>query len=162
MEISNVRFPNLEFIDSPEFTRIVMKLYWSCYPNVTRFGYKRRRMDENFPDLCPYYEQYFYESTSLMGLMEKGISIKVFHIKLNIKIKVDAAILKSNLAELGETTALKDLLLLTDMDNTAVVRFKQNVFAYCKENLVKLVVYLPSPYVTRLVVNEVNIGYYVI
>ena len=68
-----MRFPNLEFIGSLEFTRIVMKLYWSCYPNTTRFGYKRRRLDESFPELCPYYDQYFYESTSLMGWMDEGI-----------------------------------------------------------------------------------------
>ena len=72
LETSSVRFPNLEFIEKPEFTRIVLKLYWSCHPNVTRFGYKRRRMEENFPDLCPYYDQYFYGNAVLVGKMEQG------------------------------------------------------------------------------------------
>ena len=72
METSSVRFPNLEFIDRPEFTRIVLKLYWSCHPNITRFGYKRRRMEENFPDLCPFYDENFYGKGILVDLMDKG------------------------------------------------------------------------------------------
>ena len=64
------------------------------------------------------------------------------------------------MTELNGTISLKDLLSLTDMDDTTIVKFKHNVFGYCKENLVKLVVYLPSPYVTKLVVNEVKIGIY--
>ena len=64
------------------------------------------------------------------------------------------------MTELNGTISLKDLLSLTDMDNTTIVKFKHSVFGYCKENLVKLVVYLPSPYVTKFVVNEVNIGIY--
>ena len=59
---------------------------------------------------------------------------------------------------LNGTISLNDILLLTEMDETTGVRFKQKVFGYCKENLVKLVVYLPSPYVTKFVVNEVNFG----
>ena len=94
-----------------------------------------------------------------MGQMDEGIyKTNVFHIKLNIKIKVDAAILSSNVTALNGTIRLKDLLSLTDMNDTTIVKFKHNVFGYCKENLVKLVVYLPSPYVTKFVVNEVNIG----
>ena len=62
------------------------------------------------------------------------------------------------MAELSGTITLKDILSLSDMNDTTGIQFKQKVFSYCKENLVKLVVYLPSPYVTRMVVNEVNSG----
>ena len=60
------------------------------------------------------------------------------------------------MAALSGTLKFKDVLSMADMDDTTAVRFKQKVFGYCKENLVKLVVYLPSPYVTQFVVNEVN------
>ena len=62
------------------------------------------------------------------------------------------------MADLSGTITLKDILSLSDMNDTTGIQFKQKVFSYCKENLVKLVVYLPSPYVTRMVVNEVNSG----
>ena len=74
------------------------------------------------------------------------------------KIKVDGAIRNSNVTALSGTNKLTDILSLTEMDDTTAVRFKQKVLGYCKENLVKLVVYLPSPYVTKLVVTEVNLG----
>ena len=64
------------------------------------------------------------------------------------------------MTELNGTISLKDLLQMTDMNDATIVKFKHSVFGYCKENLVKLVVYLPSPYVTKLVVNEVKIGIY--
>ena len=35
LEISNVRFPNLEFVDRPEFWSVARKLFWSCYQAVS-------------------------------------------------------------------------------------------------------------------------------
>ena len=62
------------------------------------------------------------------------------------------------MAALSGTINVNDILSLTEMEETAGVRFKQQVWGYCRENLVKLVVYLPSPYVTKFVVDEVNFG----
>ena len=61
------------------------------------------------------------------------------------------------MAALSGTKKLTDILSLTEMDDTTALQFKLKVLGYCRENLVKLVVYLPSPYATKLVVTEVNL-----
>ena len=65
LAISTLRFPNSEFQKSPEFLTIAKKLFWSCHPNTTRFGYKRRMLSLAFPGLCLYYDQHFYPQPRL-------------------------------------------------------------------------------------------------
>ena len=48
------------FKKSTEFVTIMKKLYWTCHPNITRFGYKRRMVELALPGLCDYYDNHFY------------------------------------------------------------------------------------------------------
>ena len=36
LDINFAKFPNDEIQNSPEFVKIVKKLFWSCSPNITR------------------------------------------------------------------------------------------------------------------------------
>ena len=36
VSVSSTKFPNTEFKKSPDFAKIVKKLYWSCKENITR------------------------------------------------------------------------------------------------------------------------------
>ena len=72
MEISSVRFPNLEFVDRPEFWKVARKLFWSCYHGLTRHGGKRKRMDANYPELCPFYDNYFYNNVKIREIFQQG------------------------------------------------------------------------------------------
>ena len=56
LSVSSQKFPNSMFKETPEFLTIAKKLFWSCHPNTTRFGYKRRVLSLAFPDLCKHYD----------------------------------------------------------------------------------------------------------
>ena len=47
------------------------------------------------------------------------------------------------------------MLNITEMGDTEGERFKREVFLYCTDNLVKLVVYIPSPTITSYLLTEV-------
>ena len=72
LEINHASFPNKGFQNSVEFAKIAKKLFWSCHENITRFGYKRGRMNLAYPGLCAYYDQYFYTNSNLKDLIMKG------------------------------------------------------------------------------------------
>ena len=48
------------------------------------------------------------------------------------------------------------MLNMTEMAETEAERFKREVFLYCTDNLVKLVVYIPSPTITSYLLTEVT------
>ena len=52
------------FKKSMEFVTIMKKLYWTCHPNITRFGYKRRMVEFALPGLCDFYDNHFYTRTT--------------------------------------------------------------------------------------------------
>ena len=72
-DISLVKFPNQEFPSTHEFVKVIKKLFWSCYPETTRFGYRRWRMDLAYPQLCSFYDKYFYNNTMLSNLLFQGM-----------------------------------------------------------------------------------------
>ena len=72
LEINHASFPNKGFQNSAEFAKIAKKLFWSCHENITRFGYKRGRMNLVYPGLCTFYDQYFYTNSDLTDLIMKG------------------------------------------------------------------------------------------
>ena len=75
LDISFVKFPNSEFKSSLDFLKVAKKLFWSCYPNTTRFGYRRWRMDLAYPNLCPFYDKYFFNNTIFNNTMFEGMGI---------------------------------------------------------------------------------------
>ena len=75
LKINHASFPNKGFQNSVEFAKIAKKLFWSCHENITRFGYKRGRMNLAYPGLCTYYDQYFYTNLNLTALIMKGRDI---------------------------------------------------------------------------------------
>ena len=70
--MNHAKFPNDEFFNSAEFLKITKKLFWSCHENITRFGYKRRRMDLAYPSLCSYYDLYFYTNSNITASITAG------------------------------------------------------------------------------------------
>ena len=70
--MNHAKFPTNEFYNSAEFFKITKKLFWSCHENITRFGYKRRRMDLAYPSLCSYYDQYFYTNSNITASITAG------------------------------------------------------------------------------------------
>ena len=82
LDISLVKFPNTQFQLSHDFVKIVKKLFWSCYPNTTRFGYRRWRMDLAYPQLCPFYDKYFYNNTIISNMLVEGMKYLIFRLGL--------------------------------------------------------------------------------
>ena len=37
-----------------------------------RFGYKRRRLDNTYPKLCPYYDEFFYQNDNISTQFNTG------------------------------------------------------------------------------------------
>ena len=72
LEVSNVKFPNMEFHGRPELARVLQKLFWSCQPTVNRFGFKRLRLESAFPELCLFFDKYFYNNSEISNLFFKG------------------------------------------------------------------------------------------
>ena len=82
LEISLVKFPNTQFQSTHDFVKIVKKLFWSCYSNTTRFGYRRWRMDLAYPQLCPFYDKYFYNNTIISNMLVEGMKYLIFRLGL--------------------------------------------------------------------------------
>ena len=72
LEVSTMKFPNMEFHGQPEVARVVQKLFWSCRPSSSRFGLKRGRMEAVFPRLCQFYDEYFYNNQQITQLFTAG------------------------------------------------------------------------------------------
>ena len=49
-----------------------------------------------------------------------------------------------------------DLFTKTDMNTTEFEEFMEAVLTYCKANLVRIIVYIPSPYVTTYKTDQVD------
>ena len=160
VSVSSTKFPNTEFKRSPDFAKIVKKLYWSCKESTTRwkslifdtglfsetrFGFKRRLLNTTFPGLCDYYDQYFYQNTQITKQIEdeNDAIIRFFTNDEEEYFGVEGF---STLAEVKS---------LTNMPTEDFQNFKTIVLDYCKENLAKVVAFFPSPYVKKYILEEV-------
>jgi hypothetical protein len=146
LSVSSYQFPSHLFANSEEFLTIVKKLFWSCNKNKTRFGYKRRGIMMAFPDLCGFYDEYFYNNNHLSKAVqnEDEMLLKTFENEQG-----------GSMENLTAFDSLTDLFQLTQMTDKQFSKFKSEVLSYCKSNLVKIIVYLPSPYVTTFRTDEV-------
>ena len=149
LSVSTLKFPNKQFPNSPEFVAIVKKLYWSCRDNKTRFGYKRRGIMKAFPGLCGFYDELFYSNAALSEALHKE----------------DQLLLLGFLNDQGSSMEIwtafdiaDDLVLKYNLTLQQYTEFQEAVLAYCKANLVKIIAYMPSPYITTYKTDQVRSG----
>ena len=50
------KFPNKMFLNSPDSLLLLQKLAHYCQHNMTHFGPKRRLLDEEYPLICPFFD----------------------------------------------------------------------------------------------------------
>ena len=100
-----------------------------------------------FPDLCGYYDQFFYNNDNLSEAIqhEDDLLLSTFE-------NTEGGIMKIQVA----FSSLDDLFHLTGMTSQQFAEFQQVVLSYCKANLVKIVAYMPSPYVTTYRTDQVG------
>ena len=56
----------------------------------------------------------------------------------------------------GRITTMEQVIVATEMSTQNVTRFTQEILNYCKENLAKVEAFIPSPFVSKYLLNEVN------
>ena len=52
-------------------------------------------------------------------------------------------------------TTIQDVITLTDMPAENITHFKREILKYCKENFVKVEAFIPSPFVSKYLLDEV-------
>ena len=60
ISISTQGIPGDSFRKTREFWLVMYKLFWLCRNENKRFGFKRPRLDQKYPNLCAYYDEYFF------------------------------------------------------------------------------------------------------
>ena len=128
---STYKFPNKIFLVSPDLLLLIRKLSWSCKPNITRFGPKRAILDLDYPKLCPFFDDFIYTKD------------------------VERLLYDDNFFN---TTTVTDFLSNLSMDATQLAEFKNQLMTYASSNLVKVNVYIESPYVTTYQTDQVSQG----
>ena len=51
---------------------------------------------------------------------------------------------------------MKQVFSATDMSTENIAKFKREILFYCKENLAKIEAFIPSPFVSRYLLDEVS------
>ena len=67
--VSERTFPNKMFPSSADFYLVIRTLWWSCQPEKNKFGPKRSILEKDFPDLCPYYDNFIYQNRMVNNLL---------------------------------------------------------------------------------------------
>ena len=141
---------------------IMKKLFWSCSPEVTRFGYKRRSILYFYPTLCQYYDEYFYTNEFINSSLHKGKLKDTFAENDFDNISEDQVTVdilsNSEDVEISEDRIddMEKLTILTEMNSTVWKEFNKLVLQYCIENLAKVEMYIPSPFVSKFKLDEVK------
>ena len=68
---------------------------------------------------------------------------------------------KESTAQFNEKERIKTMKQIfdtTDMSQENITTFKREILSYCKENLAKVEAFIPSPFVSKYLLDEVNIG----
>ena len=52
-------------------------------------------------------------------------------------------------------TTIQDVITLMDMPAENITHFKREILKYCKENFVKVEAFIPSPFVSKYLLDEV-------
>ena len=53
-------------------------------------------------------------------------------------------------------TTVEQVFNSTDMSTENITQFKKETLSYCKENLAKVEAFIPSPFVSKYLLDEVN------
>ena len=56
-------------------------------------------------------------------------------------------------------TTMGQVFVATEMSTQNITQFTQEILNYCKENLAKVEAFIPSPFVSKYLLNEVNLNY---
>ena len=121
-------FPNRMFLNSPDFFLVLRKLWWSCQPLRNKFGPKRVKLDEVYPNLCQFYDSFIYPN------MEVNNSLANTSFTLDVPISVF-------LKQLNMTPADLDL-------------FQKIMLKYSEKNLVKITAYIEKVFAEQYVTDE--------
>ena len=145
----------MEFHGRPELARVLQKLFWSCQPTVNRFGFKRLRLESAFPELCLFFDKYFYNNSEISNLFFKGSPSIRLELEITISSLDDENINKGIDQKLTEKYDLYGYCKMVNMSMSEITSFKKEIFKYCERNLVKLFIYIPSPYVKEYILDQV-------
>ena len=128
---STYKFPNKMFLNSPELLYVMRKLFWSCQMNITGFGQKRDLLIVDYPALCSFYDDYFYNNEGMTAFL-------------------------SSTGVLTREYSLSSLTAELNMTSEHLKRFKEQLLIYATNNLVRIRAYLGSPYVSTFETDEVR------
>ena len=137
MSTSTRSFPANVFAYSDDFWLVVQKLHRSCQKEPARHGFKRNVITAQYPNLCQFFDNYFYNIPSI----NKEFKSKIGHDFLSWR--------KSTLGRDQLETALR-------MNLTIQEDFGQTILKYCRENLVAITVFISHPFVTVYLTDVVN------
>ena len=68
---------------------------------------------------------------------------------------------KESTAQFNEKERIKTMKQIfdtTDMSQENITTFKKEILSYCKDNLAKVEAFIPSPFVPKYLLDEVNIS----
>lgn len=128
--VSERTFPNKMFPSSADFFLVIRKLWWSCQPEKNKFGPKRSILEKDFPDLCPYYDNFIYQNRMVNNFL------------MNADYFLNRPMV----------TFLKDLNMTTiEMEN-----FKEEILKYSRKNLVKITAYIEKVFAAQYMTDQVG------
>ena len=116
------------FLNSPDFFLVLRKLWWSCQPIRNKFGPKRIKLDEVYPNLCQFYDSFIYPN------------IEVNNSLANTSYTLDVPI----------SVFLKQLTMTpSDLD-----LFQKVMLKYSEKNLVKITAYIEKVFAEQYITDE--------
>ena len=98
------KFPNKMFLDSPDALLLLQKLAHYCQSDMTRFGPKRHLLDEDYPLLCPFFDNMkndsdlyndadmFYHSSNMTATSTELFKRELMRYSTNNLVKITAYI----------------------------------------------------------------------
>ena len=101
---STYKFPNKMFLNSPDALLLLQKLAHYCQSDMTRFGPKRHLLDEDYPLLCPFFDNMkndsdlyndadmFYHSSNMTATSTELFKRELMRYSTNNLVKITAYI----------------------------------------------------------------------
>ena len=134
MTRSSQLYPDDVFMFTDDFWLVVQKLYWSCQPTRerSRNGFKRPGLTAQYPRLCSYFDNYFYNNDEV----RRGVEGKVGEEFLE-----------------WTRTGLEEALV---MNRTEEDKFGREVVKYSQDNLAMITAYIGEPFIEHYVMDEVK------
>ena len=126
VSLSYQEYPGENFSKTREFWRVVYQLYWSC--NHENYQYKRLRMDVSYPELCPFFDEYFFSNDDARSKFEEAP-----------KDFLDWAEEALRFSKLEEDFG---------MNLTHQEKFTEAVMNYSKDNLARVMFYIQRPFIS--------------